>query len=220
MHRRASPPIPILVVAACLLTAPAAFAQGAPGPANNISVNPITMTFGMFNAEYGHRLDTTKTLGTSASYFSFDDADYVNANALFRYYPREAFRGFYLGGRSGVYRVSARGQSAIAFGAGPELGYDWLAARRAEPNLGEPRRRRDAAVWRRHRWRVAHDPLPPARQRRRNFLAHLPRHSSPRAPQPRAVQLSTSREGTTPAARSTCAVVFNSAFLGSVGHER
>ena len=132
MSRAPSPPVLTLALSAWLLSSPAAFAQSAPTHDNNVSLNPITMTFGMFNVEYGRRLDTTKTLGMSTSYFSFDDADYVNANALFRYYPREAFRGFYLGGRSGVYRVSARHESAIAFGAGPELGYDWLLGARGQ----------------------------------------------------------------------------------------
>jgi hypothetical protein len=46
---------------------------------------------------------------------------------LFRFYPQgAALSGLFVGGRAGVHRVSDDDESAIAFGTGFELGYNWL----------------------------------------------------------------------------------------------
>jgi Protein of unknown function (DUF3575) len=52
-----------------------------------------------------------------------------------RYYPRAAMDGFYLGGRAGVYHVSAI-DSANFYGAGFELGYNWLLGRHDSVVIG------------------------------------------------------------------------------------
>jgi hypothetical protein len=105
----------------------------APLPRQVVSANPFGLMFGWFNVEFERALTPSSTWGASASWFSLDaDAfDYVNANAIARYYPSgAALRGFYLGGRGGVYRVSDAAASAVFFGAGFELGYTWLLGAR------------------------------------------------------------------------------------------
>src|SRR5690348_12132397 len=66
------------------------------------------------------------TWGVSAASTSFSHAGYQNANAMLRYYPRTSLGGFFLGGQSGVYHVSALHASRDFYGAGFELGYTWL----------------------------------------------------------------------------------------------
>jgi hypothetical protein len=102
-----------------------------------ISANPFGLMFEWFNAEYERRLGPTTTWGVSTSWFSLDhgDFDYVNGNALFRYYPQgHALRGFFLGGRGGVFHVSDDREGDVFYGAGFEIGYDWLLG--ARQNVG------------------------------------------------------------------------------------
>jgi hypothetical protein len=120
-------------------SAAAAHAQtigdAAPVRTHTISTNPLLTTFGWYNVEYDRRLDDTKTWGVSTSHVSVDDVDYTNVSALVRYYPRESFKGFFIGGRGGVHRVGAAGESGAAFGIGPEIGYDWVLGARQKVTL-------------------------------------------------------------------------------------
>jgi len=102
-----------------------------------ISANPFGLMFEWFNAEYERKISPATTLGASVSWFSLDsgDMDYVNGNTIFRYYPSgRALSGFFLGGRGGVFRVSDRADSGVFFGAGFEIGYNWLLG--ARRNVG------------------------------------------------------------------------------------
>lgn len=99
-----------------------------------ISINPLTTTFGWYNAEYEHTIDRTKTWGVSGSHFSFSDASYNNVTGLFRYYPRAAMSGFYIGGRIGVHRIGTDTARGTFLGAGPDVGYNWLLG--AKQNVG------------------------------------------------------------------------------------
>jgi hypothetical protein len=127
-------PSRIAAVTACVLLAPSALAaQEAAGTktpvAHNqvISANPLALMFKYGNVEFERKHTGSSTFGVSASSFGFDDANYRNAQAFYRYYPQgAALTGFYLGGRGGVHRVSGDGESAHAFGLGIEVGYSWL----------------------------------------------------------------------------------------------
>jgi hypothetical protein len=119
------------------VTAPA-FAQAedpVPVPHNQtVSANPFGLVFGWFNAEYERKLTPATTWGVSGSMFDIDVFEYRNANALLRYYPQgAALKGFFLGGRAGVYHVAHDDDDidneASFFGAGFELGYTWLMGR-------------------------------------------------------------------------------------------
>ena len=112
-----------------------ASAQGVapvPVPHNQVvSANPFGLIFGWFNAEYERRLTPATTWGVSGSMLDVDDFEYRNGTALLRYYPQgAALKGFFLGGRTGVYHVSNEDgtgdDSATFFGAGFEIGYTWL----------------------------------------------------------------------------------------------
>jgi uncharacterized protein DUF3575 len=95
-----------------------------------ISANPFTSMFKWFNAEYERKLTPNVTWGATGTFFSIDGIDYKNAGGVLRYYPSDALHGFFLGGRTGVYRLSAITESATFYGAGFELGYTWLLGRR------------------------------------------------------------------------------------------
>jgi hypothetical protein len=125
----------VFVVSMTLAGSRAASAQTAApdtvgAPTQVISVNPFTLMFKWFNAEYERKLTPNATWGASGSFFSIDGFDYQNANAIVRYYPREALAGFFVGGRFGVYHASdVRDDDGTALGAGFELGYTWLPGR-------------------------------------------------------------------------------------------
>jgi len=94
-----------------------------------ISANPFGLMFEWFNVEYQRRMTRATTWSASVSWFSRDqeDFDYVSGGGAVRYYPSgRAMQGFYIGGRGSVYRVSDRVESGAFFGAGFEIGYDWL----------------------------------------------------------------------------------------------
>ena len=96
------------------------------GPTQVVSANPFTMMFTWFNAEYERKLTPNLTWGVASSFFSVDEIGYKNASGVVRYYPSAALHGFFVGGRTGVYRLSAVSESATFFGGGFELGYAWL----------------------------------------------------------------------------------------------
>jgi hypothetical protein len=135
--------VPALALTLALMSATSVSAQTqepARDPADHqqiISANPFGLMFEWFNAEYERRIGPATTLGGSVSWFSLDsgDMDYVNGNMIFRYYPSgRALSGFFLGGRGGVFRVSDAVDSGVFFGAGFEIGYNWLLG--ARRNVG------------------------------------------------------------------------------------
>ena len=126
--------LPVIALAALALTAVSAHAQTegtkTPVPHNQtVSANPFGMLFEWYNGEYERKVSPTSTIGVSASGFALDQGgtDYGNIAGFYRYYPQHAaLSGFYFGGRAGVHRVSAEGDSGVFFGLGFELGYTWL----------------------------------------------------------------------------------------------
>jgi len=123
--------IPGLVAAAVLLAPLTAIAQDSPPVAvphrQTVSTNPFGLMFEWFNAEYERTLTARTTWGVSASYLGLDGFDYANGNVVFRFYPQgSALQGFFVGSRTGVFRVSADDEAATLFGAGFEVGYNWL----------------------------------------------------------------------------------------------
>jgi hypothetical protein len=121
-----------VLVALCLAVPSVARAQssGTRVPVANkhvISANPFLLMAEYANVEFERKHTESRTFGVSASSMDFDGADYRNVQAFYRYYPQGAsLTGFYVGGRGGVHRVSADGESGSAFGLGVELGYGWL----------------------------------------------------------------------------------------------
>jgi hypothetical protein len=104
--------------------------------AQTISANPFGLMLEWFNAEYERKISESVTWGVSGSSLGLGDAAYRRGNVLFRYYPQgAALTGLFLGGRTGVSRVSFDGDSAIFYGAGFELGYSWLFGSRRNVGL-------------------------------------------------------------------------------------
>jgi hypothetical protein len=92
-----------------------------------ISGNPFLLMGRYFNAECERKHTESRTFGVSASVLGFDDVDYRNVHAFYRYYPQEAsLTGFYIGAVAGLHRVSDDRESGNAAGIGFELGYSWL----------------------------------------------------------------------------------------------
>ena len=131
-----SPIVRSLFCACVLLTGSSAFAQDgtrSPVPHNQVlSANPFGLMFEWFNADYERKINESSTWGLSGSFFSLGgDADYVNAQATYRYYPQgAALSGFYLGGKGGLHSVGVDEASGRFFGLGFELGYNWLLGER------------------------------------------------------------------------------------------
>lgn len=92
-----------------------------------ISANPFGLMVEWFNVEYERKLTGSGTWGVSGSTTAWGDVDLTNGNLFFRYYPQgAALTGFYLGGRTGIARVSIVDASESGLAAGFELGYSWL----------------------------------------------------------------------------------------------
>lgn len=116
---------------------PAVASAQAPGnraPVANkqvLSGNPFLLMGKYFNAEYERKHTESRTFGVSASAFGFDDVDYRNVQAFYRYYPQGAsLTGFYIGARAGMHHMSDDLDSGAAAGVGFELGYSWLLGSR------------------------------------------------------------------------------------------
>ena len=119
----------LVVVALCSVAARRANAAAAEDPARpvqSVSANPFTLMFTWFNADYERRFAPNVTWDASGSFFSIDEFAYKNVNVAIKYYPRAAMSGFYVGGRTGIYHVSANLAGANFYGAGFEVGYNWL----------------------------------------------------------------------------------------------
>ena len=134
--------VSIFVGSVVLLTASAASAQTAAPtlPAENkqvVSANPFLLSFGVFNVEYERKHKASTTWGASTSMVGFDDATYKNVAAFYRYYPGgNALSGLFVGGRGGVHRVSFQSLSAVMYGVGFELGYDWILGKDKNFSIG------------------------------------------------------------------------------------
>jgi hypothetical protein len=104
---------------------------------NLITANPFGYVFGWYNVEYEREVGSGKTLGFTASTASPGNDRVVAGNAIFRFYPQgNAFRGLYLGGRTGAYYVDELFDEGVFFGAGFEIGYTWLMGARKNWYLG------------------------------------------------------------------------------------
>ena len=89
-----------------------------------------------YNGEYERKATERATIGLSGSRLSWGDGSggFYSLNMAFRYYPNgNAFRGFYLGPRVGVFWVSQEEDDIGTdedrgphLGLGFELGYAWL----------------------------------------------------------------------------------------------
>ena len=142
IHRLLSRLVAPAAIIACVVLspAPAAAQQADLAPAGNrqlVSANPFLLMYKWFNVEYERVHGESTTWGASASLLPIDHADYGNLAGFYRYYPQgRALDGFFIGGRSGVHRVSAGGESGVFFGVGFELGYDWLMGREENFSVG------------------------------------------------------------------------------------
>jgi hypothetical protein len=129
---------------ALLAPATTAAQEGTRAPVTHqqvVSTNPFGLMFEWFNAEYERKATRSSTWGLSGSLFSLDggDVDYANGAFFFRYYPQgAALTGFYVGGRAGIHRASADRESAVFYGLGFEIGYNWLlgASRKFSVGIG------------------------------------------------------------------------------------
>jgi len=132
-----------VLAAAALLTATTPVAaqsqEGGKTPVPHqqiLSANPFGLVLGWFNAEFERKLTPASTWGVGTSLLSVDEVNYASLNALYRYYPQGAgLRGFFLGGKAGLYHLSDEGESGSAFGLGFEIGYTWLLGARRNVGL-------------------------------------------------------------------------------------
>ncbi len=102
-----------------------------------ISANPFGwILVPWYNGEYERKVTERATIGLSGSKLPWGDAGGVySLNMALRYYPSgNAFRGFYLGPRVGMFWVSQEFRTPSGtttsvrtrIGLGLELGYAWL----------------------------------------------------------------------------------------------
>jgi len=104
-----------------------------------VSTNPFLDMYTWFNGEVELAVSPNTTIGVAGNYTTFGDIDdeddeenYTNVGVLARYYPREAFGGFYFGLRGGYYGVTKTDwmteeeETAKAFGVGFDIGYSWV----------------------------------------------------------------------------------------------
>jgi hypothetical protein len=111
--------------------------QPLPENRQTVSANPFLLMYKWFNVEYERKHKDATTWGASAALLPFDNADYGNVSAFYRYYPQgRALDGFFIGGKAGVHRVSAGDEAGKFFGVGFELGYDWLLGRDKNFSIG------------------------------------------------------------------------------------
>jgi hypothetical protein len=103
-----------------------------------VSANPFGLMFEWFNVDYERKINEASTWGASASFLSLGgDADYLNAQFAYRYYPQgTALAGFYLGGKGGLHSVSVDEASGQFFGLGFELGYNWVLGTKRNVSVG------------------------------------------------------------------------------------
>ena len=101
-----------------------------------LSTNPFGLILvPWYNGEYERKVTERVTIGLSGSRLPWGDGSgFYSVNTALRFYPNgNAFRGFYLGPRVGVFWVSQE-EGAVGtdedlgphLGLGFELGYAWL----------------------------------------------------------------------------------------------
>lgn len=131
-----------VVVALVVFAGSPALAQDGtrtPVPHNQVvSANPFGLMFEWFNADYERKINESSTWGVSSSFFSLGgEADYVNVQGAYRFYPQgAALSGFYLGGKGGLHSVGVDGAEGRFFGLGFELGYNWLLGAKKNVSIG------------------------------------------------------------------------------------
>jgi len=94
-----------------------------------LSANPFLLLAEWFNVDLERRVSDGAALDFQGSFITLDggDEDYMSVNVTYRFYPQgAALTGFYFGPKAGIYRVEDLTQDAVVFGAGFELGYNWL----------------------------------------------------------------------------------------------
>jgi hypothetical protein len=120
-----------------------------------ISLNPILAIFTWYNIELEYSATPHTTIGVQGSYITMkdqtDDDDILDikyddtflvGTAFIRYYPVNSFKGFFIGGRFGIYNIEHKSdfetQEGTAYGAGVDLGYGWLlgAEQRVSVSMG------------------------------------------------------------------------------------
>ena len=113
-----------------------------------MSANPFGLILvPWYNGEYERKATERTTIGLSGSRLPWGDGSgFYSFNMALRYYPNgNAFRGFYLGPRVGVFWVSQEGDDIGAdedqgphLGLGFEMGYAWLVVseRRLSISIG------------------------------------------------------------------------------------
>lgn len=132
-----------LLIASALLVVMSpgrASAQEAPPTLRNVvSANPFLLIAAWFNAEYERVVSGTSTVGVRVSTLNIgiddgvngdDEADYFSGRGFWRYYPNGANRGFFFGLDAGITGLKETGDSHTVFGAGFELGFNWLLGTR------------------------------------------------------------------------------------------
>ena len=100
-----------------------------------ISANPFGLSLmPWYNGEYERKATERATIGLSGSRLGDGSGGFYSLNMAFRYYPNgNAFRGFYLGPRVGVFWMSQEEDDIGTdedrgphLGFGFELGHAWL----------------------------------------------------------------------------------------------
>jgi len=98
-----------------------------PNASQAITVNPIFMTAGWFNAEYERTLTSASTWGASYSRFApggKNAGGYRGVKAVWRYYPRgTVLQGKWLGLRAGRSRLWDQSIATFYSLVGLEMGY-------------------------------------------------------------------------------------------------
>ena len=94
-----------------------------------LSANPFLLLAEWVNVDLERRVGDAAALDFQGSLITLEDGDedYMSLNVTYRFYPQgAALTGFYFGPKAGVYRVSDLDEDAVVFGAGFDLGYNWL----------------------------------------------------------------------------------------------
>jgi hypothetical protein len=106
-----------------LSAAPIAAQTADARPTQVISANPFGLLLELFNAEYERAIGGSATAGIGGSFMGRDDADYLNLDAFWRFYPQGTpFDGWAFGAKVGVTQVA----SSSNLGFGFDVNRSWL----------------------------------------------------------------------------------------------
>lgn len=107
----------------------------------DITINPLSMIFGLFSAQYERRISPSGSWALGASYWGLSVASYeftsIGVNGAYRFWPgSHALEGFYVGPIAAFDSASAtvtepfsgqKGEaSAALFSLGGLVGYQWV----------------------------------------------------------------------------------------------